>query len=299
MVKWYFERPSIPRTGAALSLIALAVPVLASTGLAEAALQYEALIWLCALIPAFLLAYYRGWRGVALGFAAAMLVMTVTQLLILTAGTRLPDWPLMLAITVVFTGISLVLGALVEQLHAAREKAEKLALFDPLTAVPNRRYLELLYAKAFAAAARGVPLVVVLFDVDQFKEFNDLHGHGAGDEVLRRFAHVLHRNTRDMNLSGRLGGDEFLAVLSAATVEGALVFVDRVRNAMVGEPITVSVGVAGYVPGMATTSELLAAADRALYLAKENGGNCVRVAAELPVAERTVVAGGDVAARFS
>jgi diguanylate cyclase (GGDEF)-like protein len=281
MAKWYFDKPRIPRTGAILSLLALAVPVV-STVTRNADHEFEALIWLSALIPAFLLAYYRGWRGVALGFATAMVALTGTQLLVLTQGARLPDWPLMLAMTGVFIAISLLLGAVVERLHEARERAESLALFDPLTSLPNRRYLDLMFHKDFAAARRGVPLAVVLFDLDNFKEFNDRHGHSAGDELLRKFAQVLARNTREMNLSARIGGEEFMSLAAASQVQGALVFVDRVRQGLkqiegTPEAVTVSVGVAAYEPGMTSPSELFDAADEALYRAKQSGRDQVMV----------------------
>lgn len=284
MVKWHFGQPRVPVSGVVLALLALGVPVLASTVFTGAATEFESLLWLSALIPAFLLAYYRGWRGVALGFAIAMVVLTATQLVILTEGTRLPNWPLMLGITGTFVGFSLLLGGLVEQLHDARAEAEQLALFDGLTSLPNRRYFDLLFAKSFAAARRGAPLVLVAFDIDYFKDHNDERGHQVGDDLLRFMADVLAANARDMDLSARVGGDEFMSILSANTVEGALVYVDRVRTALLGEngigsPLTVSVGVAQYKPDMATGADLMAAADQALYRAKKGGRNSVAVAA--------------------
>jgi diguanylate cyclase (GGDEF)-like protein len=293
MTKWHFDRPRVPVSGAILSLLALMVPVLASTVLAESASEVEALIWLSALIPAFLLAYYRGWRGVALGFTVAMVALTGTQLLVVTRGVRLPDWPLMLAITGMFIAISLLLGSVVERLHRERARAEELALFDPLTDLANRRYLDLMLAKDFAAARRGVPLVVAVFDIDHFKEYNDRHGHGAGDEVLRRFGRVLKRNTREMNLSARVGGEEFVSLVANSTIPGAMIFVERVREGLrqltpeLVEPVTVSVGLAAQTPDMTDPSQLLAAADAALYLAKERGRDRVAVAAEKPAAART------------
>jgi diguanylate cyclase (GGDEF)-like protein len=212
-------------------------------------------------------------------------VMTGTQFLVLTSGARLPNWPFMLAITAAFIGISLLLGAVVERLHEARAEAERLALYDPLTSLPNRRYVELMLAKDFAAARRGIPLVVVLFDIDSFKLFNDRYGHATGDEALRRLAAVLTKNTRDMNLSGRVGGDEFLSLAAASTVDGALVFVERVREDLrrlpgLKAPINISAGVAAYTRGMTSSAELVAAADRALYRAKQGGRDRVVVAGQ-------------------
>lgn len=78
----------------------------------------------------------------------------------------------------------------------------------------NRRHALVALAQEFAAAQRGRPLAVVMFDLDDFKRYNDLHGHAAGDEALRAFASVLHQTTRQMNLSARLGGEEFVSILS-------------------------------------------------------------------------------------
>jgi diguanylate cyclase (GGDEF)-like protein len=283
MAKWHIEAPRIPASGVVLSLLALATPVLASTLFREAAEQYEALIWLTALIPAFLLAYYRGWRGVATGCVAAMLVLTATQLYLLLRGAALPEWPVMLGITAAFIGISLLLGGVVERVHTAREDAEALALYDPLTQLPNRRYLELILSKDFAAAKRGVNLVVAMFDVDNFKAFNDGHGHLMGDRALREFTGVLARNTRHSNLSARIGGEEFISLLSSSNVDGALTFVERVRTGLreletLPAPVTVSVGVAGFTADMTDSSQLLAAADAALYRAKQGGRDRVAVA---------------------
>jgi diguanylate cyclase (GGDEF)-like protein len=287
MAQWHFETPRVPRVGVALSALALAVPLAASTVFSGPPAEYGAFIWLSALIPAFLLAYYRGWRGVAVGFAAAMVVLTVAQLLILLGTARLPDWRLMLAVTGAFIGISLLLGGVAEQLHAARAEAERLALVDPLTALPNRRLVDLMLPRDFAAAQRGVPLVVVLFDIDRFKEFNDRYGHPAGDEVLRRFAAVLAANTRAMNLSARIGGEEFLSLVGSSSVEGALVFAERVRDGLrrvqgLAAPVTVSAGAAAYAPGMTSPDHLLTAADNALYRAKQAGRDRVVVAGGTP-----------------
>ncbi|HEV2150104.1 MAG TPA: GGDEF domain-containing protein, partial [Longimicrobiaceae bacterium] len=180
--------------------------------------------------------------------------------------------------------------ALAEALRRDRERAIRLALTDDLTGLPNRRGGRWFLDKEFAAAERGRPVAVVLFDLDQFKRYNDRHGHPAGDAALRAVARVLERSTRRMDLAARHGGEEFLCVLSSASVEDALMLVGRVREALRRadvpcEPVTVSAGVAACAPGMASPDDLLAAADRALYQAKRSGGDCVRVATADSVAE--------------
>lgn len=271
--QWHFGSPSIPPRALVLSALALVVPVAASMSGGAEADRYEALLWLSALIPGFLLAYYRGWSGVATGLAAGMAVFSTAQVYLIVTGHRLPDWPFMLGITGALVFLSLIAGEVAQQLHDARERAERLALFDPLTNLPNRRFLDLVLEREFAAAQRGRSLVVVAFDVDGLKSINDGHGHAAGDDALRVFAGILAANTRSMDMSARLGGDEFVTLLSSGTVEGALVFVRRVQQATsavahLPERMTVSAGVAGYEADISDEAQLLRVADEALYEAK-------------------------------
>ncbi len=155
------------------------------------------------------------------------------------------------------------------------EQVRTLSLTDPLTGLANRRQLERELAREFAAARRGRKLVAVVFDLDNFKKYNDGHGHLAGDEVLRIFGSVLAQETRAMNMAARYGGDEFVALLSDSTRERAMVFIERVRErfherlAELGRTgITASAGVAEYHPSMPDPHALIAAADQALYQAK-------------------------------
>ena len=122
----------------------------------------------------------------------------------------------------------------------------------------------------------------MLFDLNHFKEYNDRYGHAVGDQALRVFADVLARSTRRMNLSGRLGGEEFLAVLADTGAEGAMVFAERVRTVLKGHllgdpPLSVSAGAATFHPGMRSADEFLAAADHALYQAKHAGRDRVKM----------------------
>lgn len=159
------------------------------------------------------------------------------------------------------------------------EEVRRSSLTDPLTELANRRHLMEHLGREFAAAARGRPLALALFDLDGFKAFNDARGHPAGDEVLRGLAGCLDQQTRAMNLAARLGGDEFAVVLSSADAQGAAVYVDRVRRAFRtaaagfgGPPLDVSVGVATYDASMRDMQDLIAAADRALYQDKAQPG---------------------------
>jgi len=278
------QRP-IPLRALVLSFAALLVPILTAlvfpsfssgdTGL---------LIWLTALIPAFLLTYYRGWSGASLALAMGMAALVLTQVALLLAGISVENWALLAGIILVFISSSLGIGWVTELLHVERRKAEKLALSDPLTGMPNRRHAVVFVEAAFAAAQRGIPLSVVLFDVDGFKGFNDTHGHLKGDDALRSIAQVLTKSTRRMNLTARWGGEEFLSMLSDTPADGGLIFAERVlsevHQAFPDGSVTLSAGLARYVPDMDSPARLLSAADQAMYAAKAAGGDCVRRATE-------------------
>ena len=263
-----------------LSVAALLVPVAALLLFPESLGEQGPLLWLLALVPAFLLAYYRSWRGEATALAAGMATLSTTQVVSLWLGRGVPD--LLLGVVVVYVGVALGIGWLAEFLHRDRDEVHDMAFTDILTHLPNRRHARVFIENEFAAAERGRLLSVALFDLDDFKAFNDRHGHAAGDEVLRSFADILTRTTRRMNLSARFGGEEFLSVLTGSDAEGAMVFADRVRSAMYARKhgdvsVSVSGGVATYHPSMRSPDELLAAADHALYQAKREGRNSIRL----------------------
>lgn len=157
------------------------------------------------------------------------------------------------------------------RLHA---ELQALSLTDPLTQLPNRRHLQLHIGREMAAAERGRNLSGVLFDLDNFKGFNDSQGHVAGDEVLRAVGRVLAEETRAMNLVARYGGDEFFAVLSDTSLAGADYHATRVQERFARDPflsargITISFGAAAYHNDMKSAEDLIHAADDALYGSK-------------------------------
>jgi len=174
-----------------------------------------------------------------------------------------------------------VLTRLAAQASVALENArlhadlEALSLTDPLTELPNRRHLSVYLERQVAAARRGRDLAAVIFDLDRFKELNDSLGHTEGDRILRRVARVLEREVRSMNLVARFGGDEFVAVLADTDAEGARSHALRVATAVARDEtlrqhrITLSYGIAVFDPSMETGEDLIRAADRDLYRAKD------------------------------
>jgi diguanylate cyclase (GGDEF)-like protein len=286
--------PTVPLRALVLSAAALAVPVFASFFMPHwTEEQMGVLVWLTALVPAFMLAYYRGSKGVALALAGGMAVLSVTQVLVLLLGVANPNWALLLGVVGLYFAISVGIAIFAEMLHRDRRAAEQLALVDRLTGLPNRRAAEFTLDSEFAAAMRGRTVTVVVFDLDHFKRVNDQYGHAAGDEALRAFAKVLKTNTRRMNLSARFGGEEFITVLAEAGVQQAVSFANRVRNGISALEFpwgrtTVSAGVAAYQEGMGSYEVLVAAADRALYAAKEGGRDRIEVVQEFVPGKRRI-----------
>jgi diguanylate cyclase (GGDEF)-like protein len=165
------------------------------------------------------------------------------------------------------------------------------ASMDPLTGMFNRRGFSEATARVIEREANaGRPVTVLIFDIDHFKSINDRFGHPAGDEILKLFSTIVINTLRISDLSGRIGGEEFAALLPCSLEEGVLA-AERVREAFEASGIavdegpvdtTVSIGVAGG-PAGTELEVLLAAADTALYQAKRSGRNRVEAAEELPL----------------
>jgi diguanylate cyclase (GGDEF)-like protein len=165
------------------------------------------------------------------------------------------------------------------------------ASMDPLTGMFNRRGFSEATSRVIEREANaGRPVTVLIFDIDHFKSINDRFGHPAGDEILKLFSAVVVNSLRITDLSGRIGGEEFAALLPCSLEEGVLA-AERVRETFAASGIkvdegpvdtTVSIGVAGG-PAGTELEVLLAAADTALYQAKRGGRNRVEAAEELPL----------------
>ena len=271
----------VPPRALALSLAALAIPILATTLLPEWLERDGALlVWLPALLPAFVMTYYGGQRGASLALAAGMAVLALTQVEIVLLDLATPQWGSVFAVVVILVSVCLGAGWLGELLHQERARAEHWALSDALTGLPNRRHLETFLDKAWAAACRGGKLSLVFFDLDHFKQINDQHGHTEGDRVLKAFGEVLAERTRQMDLSARYGGEEFISVLVNCEIDDAEGFAQYVRKRFAEIDfgwghVTASAGVCALEDGMGSPDALVAAADRALYTAKDQGRNRV------------------------
>lgn len=161
------------------------------------------------------------------------------------------------------------------------------AMRDPLTGVFNRSYLVESIDKSLAYARRhNVPVGLLIFDIDFFKRVNDTHGHLAGDAVLQQIARAVRATLRTEDVLARYGGEEFCVLCPGTHSQGALLLAERVRRIVEGQRVTlsdgtkigvtVSIGVATFPEVRSITStEFLAAADSALFQAKEAGRNRV------------------------
>jgi len=169
-----------------------------------------------------------------------------------------------------------------------RETLREMALADPLTGLSNRRQLDQLLGIQIAQAERlGQDLGCLMIDVDHFKRFNDVHGHDAGDMVLREVGKVLAGVTRDAGLAFRYGGEEFMLLLPGLSVEGATERAEEIRTRVAAlalgseagnmGPVTVSIGVA-ITPLHCPPDRLVRTADAALLRAKAMGRDRVEVA---------------------
>ena len=170
-----------------------------------------------------------------------------------------------------------------------RRQLVRLATEDNLTGMPNRgRTVELATAALEEAAAQRRPLTVAIIDLDHFKTINDRCGHAAGDYVLREFARVSRGSLRAADVLGRWGGEEFLLILPDTTLDAALASVERLRvlalaiqipSSAADNPlrVTFSAGLATTAEGARSLDEIIARADTALYEAKNEGRDLVRI----------------------
>ncbi|MCB1589136.1 MAG: GGDEF domain-containing protein [Xanthomonadales bacterium] len=251
-------------------------------------------------------------RILALNFCAVgVILMLRAALLLLPSGTLFAapvaatlsrDW--LIAFVVLAPIIGTLNLALVERDQLTR-RYRQLANQDGLTGVATRRHLleqgQLLFQQA---REQLQALAVLMIDIDRFKDINDRYGHDCGDEVLRQVSGSIRRALRRVDVAGRTGGEEFVAILPGASLDDALIIGERVRRHVAdsqcrcsGGPVqtTVSVGCAVRQSGDQSLECLLRRADQAMYSAKHNGRNQVshthRQLATVTTLERTAERG--------
>ena len=181
-------------------------------------------------------------------------------------------------------GLHLKVKRLQDELMVKNATLARLSTIDALTGLRSRRYVKELLSIEFLRARRyGTPLAVLMADLDHFKDVNDRYGHPAGDVVLQGVAERLLSSLRATDSAGRYGGEELLVVLPQNDANGGVVLAERWRllvenTVYMGSErqtisVTISIGVAEYQEAFETPDDLIAAADKALYRAKEKGRN--------------------------
>lgn len=170
------------------------------------------------------------------------------------------------------------------ELEVVNKRLRKLSITDGLTELFNHRHVHELLHEEFERSNRsGEPMAVAMMDLDRFKHINDTYGHPTGDVILYETADILRETAREIDMSGRYGGEEFIVILPGADEEAAEQFAERVRASVEDHVfrdeaqevrMTVSGGVASYpTPGVDQPDLLIKRADQALYAAKEGGRN--------------------------
>ena len=172
------------------------------------------------------------------------------------------------------------LGLIARRLHALIASLAKAATTDPLTGLLNRRGFQHAFDRELDRARRdGVPLAVIIADLDDFKQLNDRLGHMGGDMALERAAGAISRTTRTMDTAARIGGEEFAILAPEAVSLDAFSLAERIRTRIettfegTAASVTISAGVASFPGDGSSAEELFHAADKAMYKAKALGKN--------------------------
>ena len=177
-----------------------------------------------------------------------------------------------------------LLSLLLEKLSVALNRAQRYqdaqysAMTDSLTGLYNKAYfLEALKNEVARSQRSQRPISLIIFDLDNFKEYNDAKGHVEGDQLLKQLGGLLKNNVRSIDVPARYGGEEFCIILPETAHEAAFIFAERFRTSVQDSfPSTVSVGIATCMNASVSPETLLKEADKALYSAKRNGKNQTR-----------------------
>jgi diguanylate cyclase (GGDEF)-like protein len=177
------------------------------------------------------------------------------------------------------------------------ETFQKMSLTDPLTGLPNRRYLQdRLFEEVERSKRYNTPMSFMIIDVDRFKSYNDVYGHTNADRVLVKTAQLLRGSIRAIDMSARFAGDEFCILLPETELGDAARIAERLRKGICDieyrtdqgdlmEQVTISTGISSFSASRQSPLSIMETADRALYQAKTRGRNCVAVYEDTHVAE--------------
>ena len=230
-------------------------------------------------------------RFVALSFLATVAVWTVREagIFVQIGGSNDRDRADLLvalfSIAQMVCAVAATLGLLWIEVRKMQATLERIAYFDALTGLPNRRATLVRFREEAARVTRqGQQLSMVVFDIDHFKKVNDSFGHPVGDKVLMHVAGVLSSQKRDEDVLGRIGGEEFVLLLPEQSADEAAEAAERLRRAVAASPlthaghplsVTVSGGVSTFPDEGNDWDEVFLAADKRLYSSKHAGRNRV------------------------
>jgi diguanylate cyclase (GGDEF)-like protein len=259
--------------------------------------------WLASISQAASPSFCQTQRAIAAGLKTVfgvpiVLEKQVLAILLFFNRTFKPFDPQLLKLV---NGIALHLGISIQHkqaekaLRQANQELYRLATLDGLTQLANRRRFDAYLMTEWKRSRREqLPLTLLLCDIDYFKRYNDHYGHQAGDGCLKQVAQVLHQSIkRPADLAARYGGEEFALILPNTPIKGALHVAKRIRRTVaklkilhehscVSHWITLSIGIASWIPEQSSSPEtLIAAADHALYAAKAAGRNTHRLYSSL------------------
>lgn len=240
------------------------------------------------IVGGFITLGYRGGMMTGVGtflFSAALALHEILGCF-MAAGEFCHNWVylarihLFLAVLLALTSAGTFIRERMWEAFTRAETLQHWANTDPLCGLSNRRgAARFLAAEAALADRYQRPLTLILIDIDQFKNINDDYGHEVGDSVIRGFSEILANTVREVDLAARWGGDEFLVATPGVDLRAARHAAERCRRAIerapiAGVPVTVTVGIAEYVPGKGT-DDAINRADAMLYRAKAAGRNRV------------------------
>ncbi|MDO9263191.1 MAG: GGDEF domain-containing protein [Desulfosalsimonadaceae bacterium] len=223
-------------------------------------------------------------------FGLAVLMFAPALVLLTEAGEEFSfgQFQLMAQPAVLILGVlHYLLDKVLKENHFYREEIERLALYDPLTGIPNRRHFMQTAEMNLKQALRAKrPICLLIMDIDHFKSINDRYGHNVGDQVIRAAGQGLQDSLRETDFAARIGGEEFAAILHDTEAASAWVAADRARASLSDAPVqvenlaepvhfTVSIGFAIFKGKGDSLDRLMERADLGLYAAKRGGRNRV------------------------
>jgi diguanylate cyclase (GGDEF)-like protein len=234
------------------------------------------------LVPISVAAWY-GTSGITI-FVSALATLVWTAVEYSTTEPYSQQWILFWnsAVRLLFF---LVVAYLVRELKSHVELQQQLARTDPLTGLLNRSgFMERSEALVNSASRYGLSLAIGYIDLDRFKAINDTLGHSHGDEVLKTIGGVLRLSSRESDIAGRMGGDEFAVLLPNTNLEGAGVFFEKLHGQIISDvkkngwsELGVSIGAIVFEKGPPSLDDALISADHLMYQAKKSNGTSVIV----------------------